>query len=66
MKTVAIVAGLSFGLALVPAWADVTIGVSVSATGPAASLGIPEKQTFALLPQTIGGEKVKYIVLDDA
>ena len=30
------------------------------------TLGIPEKQTFALLPQTIGGEKVKYIVLDDA
>ncbi len=48
------------------AWADITIGVSVSATGPAASLGIPEKQTFALLPPTLGGEKVRYIVLDDA
>jgi branched-chain amino acid transport system substrate-binding protein len=53
-------------LAAGSAWADVTIGVSVSATGPAASLGIPEKQTFALLPQMVGGEKVKYIVLDDA
>ncbi len=53
-------------LAAGSAWADITIGVSVSATGPAASLGIPEKQTFALLPQTVGGEKVKYIVLDDA
>jgi branched-chain amino acid transport system substrate-binding protein len=38
----------------------------VSATGPAASLGIPEKNTFALMPTTIAGEKVKYIVLDDA
>ncbi|MDO8293888.1 MAG: hypothetical protein Q7T29_13665, partial [Gallionella sp.] len=66
MKTVAIVVGLSLGLVLVPARADITIGVSVSATGPAASLGIPEKQTFALLPKTVGGEKVKYIVLDDA
>jgi len=57
---------LALGLAAGSVWADVTIGVSVSATGPAASLGIPEKQTFALLPKTVGGEKVKYIVLDDA
>ena len=48
------------------ALADITIGVSVSATGPAASLGIPEKNTFALLPPTIAGEKVKWVVLDDA
>jgi len=40
--------------------------VTVSATGPAASLGIPEKNTIALMPQTIGGQKVNYIVLDDA
>jgi branched-chain amino acid transport system substrate-binding protein len=46
--------------------ADINIGVSVSATGPAASLGIPEKKTFELLPTEIAGEKVKYIVLDDA
>lgn len=48
------------------ALADINIGVSVSATGPAASLGIPEKNTFALLPQTVAGQKVNYIVLDDA
>ena len=47
------------------AWADVTIGVTVSATGPAASLGIPEKNTIALLPKTMGGQKVNYVVLDD-
>jgi branched-chain amino acid transport system substrate-binding protein len=40
--------------------------VTVSATGPAASLGIPEKNTIALMPQTIGGQKINYIVLDDA
>lgn len=57
---------LALVLAAGSAWADITIGVSVSATGPAASLGIPEKNTFALLPQTVGGQKVKYIVLDDA
>lgn len=65
-KKIAVLQALVFGLLAAPAWADVTIGVSVSTTGPAASLGIPEKQTFALLPQTIGGEKVRYIVLDDA
>ena len=48
------------------ALADINVGVSVSATGPAASLGIPEKNTIALMPTTIGGQKVNYIVLDDA
>ncbi|MDB5824188.1 MAG: branched-chain amino acid transporter substrate-binding protein, partial [Herminiimonas sp.] len=49
-----------------PALADINVGISVSATGPAASLGIPEKNTVALLPTTIAGEKINYIVLDDA
>lgn len=46
--------------------AQVKIGVSLSATGPAASLGIPEKNTISLLPKTIGGQSVQYILLDDA
>jgi branched-chain amino acid transport system substrate-binding protein len=66
LKKIALAQALAWVVASGSAWADVTIGVIVSATGPAASLGIPEKQTFALLPQTLGGEKVKYIVLDDA
>ena len=45
---------------------DIKVGVNVSATGPAASLGIPERNTFPLMPQTIGGKKVQFIVLDDA
>ena len=53
-------------LAAGAAVADINVGVTVSATGPAASLGIPEKNTIALLPQTIAGQKVNYIVLDDA
>jgi len=48
------------------AHADINVGVTVSATGPAASLGIPEKNTIALMPKTIAGQKVNYIVLDDA
>ena len=47
-------------------YADINVGVTLSATGPAASLGIPEKNTFALLPTTIAGQKVNYILLDDA
>ena len=46
--------------------ADITVGVTLSATGPAASLGIPEKNTVALMPTSIAGQKVNYIVLDDA
>ena len=45
--------------------ADITVGVTVSATGPAASLGIPEKNTIDLMPKTIAGQKINYIVLDD-
>jgi branched-chain amino acid transport system substrate-binding protein len=49
-----------------PASAQIKIGVTLSTTGPAVSLGIPEKNTIALLPKTIGGKSVEYIVLDDA
>lgn len=49
-----------------PARADLTVGVTLSATGPAASLGIPERNTFALMPTAIAGQKVRYIILDDA
>ncbi len=59
---------LSVLVACIPmvAAAQVTVGVTVSATGPAASLGIPEKNTIALLPKTLGGQTVNYVVLDDA
>jgi branched-chain amino acid transport system substrate-binding protein len=48
-----------------PAWADINIGISVCATGPGAALGIPEKNTVALFPATVAGEKVNYFILDD-
>jgi branched-chain amino acid transport system substrate-binding protein len=62
-KSLTLVAAL---VAAVVAHADINVGVTVSATGPAASLGIPEKNTIALMPTSIGGQKVNYIVLDDA
>ncbi len=61
-----VAAAAALALAATTALADITVGVTVSATGPAASLGIPEKNTIALMPQSIGGQKVNYIVLDDA
>lgn len=61
-----LLAAIGLAFAATAAQADINVGVIVSATGPAASLGIPEKNTFALMPTTIGGEKVNYIVLDDA
>ena len=48
------------------ALADLTIGVSLPLTGPASGLGIPMGNQVKLWPTTIGGEKVKVIVLDDA
>ncbi len=48
------------------ALADITIGVSLPLTGPASGLGIPVNQQMKLWPATIGGEKIKLIILDDA
>jgi len=66
MKRALTLAGFALGLTLTSAHADINVGVILSATGPAASLGIPEKNTFALMPATIAGQKINYIVLDDA
>jgi branched-chain amino acid transport system substrate-binding protein len=52
--------------AAVPAHADITIGALVSLTGPSASLGIPARNTIALLPTDIAGQPVRWVILDDA
>ena len=53
-------------LAASPARADVTIGALLSLTGPGAGLGIPERNTVGLLPTTMAGQAVRWVVLDDA
>ena len=63
---VASIASLCALVAAGVARADINVGVTLSATGPAASLGIPERNTIELLPTMIAGEKVNWIVLDDA
>jgi branched-chain amino acid transport system substrate-binding protein len=60
-----ILLGLLLGCFSAAALADLNVGVTLSATGPAASLGIPEKNTFVFLPTSIGGQKVIYHILDD-
>lgn len=44
---------------------DITIGISISTTGPAAALGIPERNALEFVPKEIGGVPLKVIVLDD-
>lgn len=57
---------LLVGAAAANAHADITVGVSLPLTGPASGLGIPTKNGISLWPQTLGGEKVKLVILDDA
>lgn len=66
MKLKSILLGILATLSCSATLADINVGVTLSATGPAASLGMPEKNTFALLPTRIGTEKINFIVLDDA
>lgn len=45
--------------------AQIKVGITISSTGPAASLGIPERNTVSLLPNEVEGQTIEYIVLDD-
>src|ERR1700748_1591528 len=45
---------------------EITIGVSTSTTGPAAALGIPERNALEFVPKEIAGVPLKLVVLDDA
>ena len=44
---------------------EIVIGISVTTTGPAAALGIPERNALEFVPKEIGGVPLKLIVLDD-
>lgn len=49
-----------------PALGQVKLGATLSTTGPAASLGIPERNTLQLLPKSVGGLSIEWVILDDA
>ena len=58
---------ISVLLALVPflARAQITVGITMGTTGPTAGAALPYKSVFAQLPETVAGQKVKYVILDD-
>ncbi|WP_091910544.1 ABC transporter substrate-binding protein [Chitinasiproducens palmae] len=68
VRSATLASAVAIGLALLaaPAWADVKVGVVLSLTGPAASLGQPAMNTLKLMPSEMNGTRVQYIVLDDA
>ena len=64
----AAVVAASLALPALPALAqtsEITIGITVTTTGPAAALGIPERNALEFVPKEIGGVPLKVIVLDD-
>lgn len=48
------------------AHAEITVGVVLPLTGPASGLGVPMHNGIKLWPATIGGERLRVVVLDDA
>jgi branched-chain amino acid transport system substrate-binding protein len=70
MYKVLLIAAVAAALALpaLPAAAqtnEITIGISISTTGPAAALGVPERNALEFVPKEIAGVPLKLIVLDD-
>src|SRR5690242_8739372 len=67
-KTYLAAAAVAAMFAAVPALAqtsEITIGITTTTTGPAAALGIPERNALDFVPKEIGGVPLKVIVLDD-
>jgi branched-chain amino acid transport system substrate-binding protein len=59
-------AAVALAITALAAQADITIGVDLPLTGPTSALGIPCKNGILLWPQTVAGEKINLIILDDA
>ncbi|WP_207005178.1 ABC transporter substrate-binding protein [Trinickia mobilis] len=55
-------AALAFGTA---AHADIKVGIDLSTTGPAATIGITSKNAMLMWPKTIAGQNAQYLILDD-
>jgi len=66
MSAAAVVAALALpGSPAVAQTSEITVGISITTTGPAAALGIPERNSLDFVPKEIGGMPIKIIVLDD-
>jgi branched-chain amino acid transport system substrate-binding protein len=62
----AAVAALSVTVASVAAHAQIKIGAILSISGPGAAMGVGYKGAFDLFPTEIAGQKIEYIIRDDA
>src|ERR1700716_1653543 len=63
---VALVAALALpGSPVLAQTNEIVIGITLSTTGPAAALGIPERNALDFVPKEIGGVPLRLIVLDD-
>jgi len=66
LSAAAIAAALALpGLPAAAQTNEITIGITITTTGPAAALGIPERNALDFVPKEIGGVPLKVIVLDD-
>ena len=67
-KVLLLAVAAAFALPALPAVAqtsEITIGISICTTGPAAALGVPERNALEFVPKEIAGVPLKLIVLDD-
>src|SRR6266536_1842394 len=66
LSAAAIAAALALpGLPAMAQTNEIVIGITVTTTGPAAALGIPERNALDFVPKEIGGVPIKIITLDD-
>jgi branched-chain amino acid transport system substrate-binding protein len=66
LSAAAIVAAVALpGLPAMAQSSEITVGISISTTGPGAALGVPERNALEFVPKEIGGVPLKVIVLDD-
>ena len=66
LSAASVVAALALtGLPAMAQTNEITIGITIVTTGPAAALGIPERNSLDFVPKEIGGVPIKVIVLDD-
>src|SRR5258705_10510569 len=65
LSAAAIAASLALpGLPAMAQTSEITIGITITTTGPAAALGIPERNALDFVPKKICGVPLKVIVVD--
>src|SRR5438034_3030968 len=66
LSAASVVAALALpGLPAMAQTNEITVGISITTTGPAAALGIPERNSLDFVPKEIGGVPITIITLDD-